>query len=120
MPESSPDPTACLCAAAKRWMAAFLPESRASRVVIYDDKGEPALDVRVSAATVATVRRTEPAQPLSPARHSSDSPPVHWYGTDYTFGGPLQRAIVRQLWEAWENGTPDTTQTPYWRMPVMT
>lgn len=47
-----------------------------------------------------------PAMPLSPTRHSQDFRSVHWYGTDYSFTD-AQAAIVRLLWEAWENGTPD-------------
>jgi hypothetical protein len=45
-----------------------------------------------------------PAQP--PARHSPDFRSVHWHGVDYVFS-PIQAAIVRQLWQAWEQGTPD-------------
>ncbi len=41
-----------------------------------------------------------------PARHSQDFRSVHWFGTDYSFTA-LQAAIVRELWAAWEQGTPD-------------
>jgi hypothetical protein len=40
------------------------------------------------------------------ARHSEDYRSVNWFGVSYIFT-PLQAAIVRQLWEAAENGTPD-------------
>ncbi|MCK6465093.1 MAG: hypothetical protein L6Q93_09670, partial [Phycisphaerae bacterium] len=39
-------------------------------------------------------------------RHSSDFRSVQWHGVDYTFTA-TQAAIVKQLWEAYENGTPD-------------
>jgi hypothetical protein len=31
---------------------------------------------------------------------------VVWYGADYTFTA-TQAAAVSQLWQAWQNGTPD-------------
>jgi hypothetical protein len=49
-----------------------------------------------------------PAAPPAGAdfpRHSSDFRSVRWFGADYTFT-PTQAAVVRQLWEAWEDGTP--------------
>lgn len=45
----------------------------------------------------------------APARHSSDFRSVHWFGTDCTFTG-TQAAVVRLLWEAWEDGTPEVSQ----------
>jgi hypothetical protein len=50
-----------------------------------------------------------PATPTSFPRHSADFRSVHWFGADYTFT-PTQAAIVRQLWEAWEDGTPGVGQ----------
>lgn len=41
-----------------------------------------------------------------PRRHSPDFRSVHWDGTDHAFTAN-QAAIVKQLWEAYENGTPD-------------
>ena len=41
-------------------------------------------------------------------RHSPDFASVHWYGANYTFTGN-QAAIVKVLWEAWLNGTPDVS-----------
>lgn len=43
------------------------------------------------------------------ANHSLDFRSVHWYGTDHSFTA-TQAAIVKELWEAWENGTPDIGQ----------
>ena len=45
---------------------------------------------------------------LSPARHSPDFRSAHWYGADYAFTGN-QAAVVKILWEAWENGTPEVS-----------
>lgn len=45
-------------------------------------------------------------EPAEVARHSPDFRCVNWFGTNYTFT-PLQAAIVKQLWEAWESGVPD-------------
>lgn len=42
---------------------------------------------------------------LCPARHSPDYRSVRWFGRDYAFT-PAQAVIIRQLWLAWENGTP--------------
>lgn len=42
------------------------------------------------------------------ARHSQDFRSVHWFGADYVFSA-LQAAVVRQLWEAREAGTPDVS-----------
>jgi len=35
---------------------------------------------------------------------------VRWFGTRYSFS-PLQSAIVRVLWSAWEHGTPEVRQS---------
>jgi len=43
------------------------------------------------------------------ARHSPDFRSVHWFGTDHSFTA-TQAAIIKHLWEAWENGTPDIGQ----------
>jgi hypothetical protein len=50
-----------------------------------------------------------PAAPTGFPRHSADFRSVHWFGADYTFT-PTQAAVVRQLWEAWEDGTPGLGQ----------
>lgn len=42
---------------------------------------------------------------LSPARHSPDFRSVRWFGVDYAFS-PAQSLIVKELWAAWEHGTP--------------
>jgi len=64
--------------------------------------------------TIATDRQPAPNQSLTmatqtnqpPARHSFDFRSVHWYGPEYSFTAK-QAAIVKLLWEAWDNGTPD-------------
>lgn len=43
---------------------------------------------------------------LPPARHSPDFRSVHWFGAGYAFTD-TQAACVRELWESWENGTPE-------------
>jgi hypothetical protein len=57
----------------------------------------------------APLGASAPAAPVSPpARkrtHSSDYRSVSWDGDTHHFT-PLQAAIVRQLWQAMENGTP--------------
>jgi hypothetical protein len=55
---------------------------------------------------------TTPGPTPAPAdypRHSPDYRSVHWFGCDYTFT-PTQAAVIRQLWEAWEDGTPGVGQ----------
>lgn len=42
---------------------------------------------------------------LSPARHSPDFRSVKWFGTAYDFNA-TEAAIVAELWQAWEMGTP--------------
>lgn len=46
---------------------------------------------------------------LDPCRHGPDFACVLWWGRSYSFTG-TQAAVVRQLWEAWQNGTPDVRQ----------
>lgn len=43
--------------------------------------------------------------PDPPARHGDDYRSVHWFGSDYLFNG-TQAAVVKVLWEAWEDGEP--------------
>jgi hypothetical protein len=62
----------------------------------------------------AAVPHTTPGPNPTPAptgfpRHSADYRSVHWFGCDYTFT-PTQAAVIRQLWEAWEDGTPGVGQ----------
>jgi len=44
--------------------------------------------------------------PMAEARHSWDFRWVRWFGKDYSFTS-TRAAVVKLLWEAWENGTPD-------------
>lgn len=67
----------------------------------------PSATVTVHAPGVnATVEIPSGPRPAGAARHSADFRSVHWFGADYSFT-PLQAAVVRQLWDAWEHGTPD-------------
>lgn len=45
----------------------------------------------------------------APCRHSADFSGVLWYGTYHVFTGSQAR-VVKALWEAWLNGTPDLRQ----------
>ena len=42
-------------------------------------------------------------------KHSPDFRAVHWSGQDYIFS-PTQASVVRQLWEAWEDGNGEVGQ----------
>ena len=47
--------------------------------------------------------------PRPPAcAHSDDFRSVRWYGTTYALTGS-QAQVVKLLWQAWENGTPDVS-----------
>lgn len=46
---------------------------------------------------------------LEPCRHSVDFASVLWFGQSYSFTAS-QAHIVRLLWEAWRNGTPNMRQ----------
>src|SRR2546423_10646790 len=52
--------------------------------------------------------RPAPALPPS-CRHSADFRCVVWCGVEYVFT-PTQAAVVRQLWEAADEGTPSVGQ----------
>jgi hypothetical protein len=60
-------------------------------------------------------RQAAPAPPAPPApqprgvKHSPDFRCVNWYGQIYSLT-PAQAAVVRILWDAWENETPDVGQ----------
>lgn len=46
---------------------------------------------------------------LQPARPGVDFASLVWYGTRYHFT-PAQAAVVKLLWQAWEDGTLDVRQ----------
>lgn len=46
---------------------------------------------------------------MAPCRRSRDCCSVVWYGVPHAFTA-AQGAVISQLWEAWENGTPDLRQ----------
>ena len=55
--------------------------------------------------------RVPPPAPLPPCRHSEDFRDVVWFGQrQEPLFTPAQAAVVRQLWRAWENGTPGVSQ----------
>jgi hypothetical protein len=49
---------------------------------------------------------TQKKQKQLQTRHSPDFRSVNWFETSHSFT-PTQAAIVKILWEAWENKTPD-------------
>lgn len=75
--------------------------------------GEVPQDFRITFLSGRKLQHPIPPAPITgpPARkaaysHSSDFRAVHWFGADYTFT-PTQAAVVRTLWEAWEDGVPE-------------
>jgi hypothetical protein len=42
--------------------------------------------------------------------HSADFGEVTWGDQKFVFAGPAQRAVIRVLWQAWEDGNPVLTQ----------
>jgi hypothetical protein len=48
-------------------------------------------------------------KPSRDSGHSRGFRTVKWFGTDYSFTAN-QAVVVKLLWEAWENGTPDVGQ----------
>ena len=76
------------------------PSRRAKRVyLVLDDDERLSLPVPVPWQTEQTPG----------PRHSSDFRSVNWYGQRYTFSAG-QAAVVRLLWEAWQNDTPEVGQ----------
>lgn len=64
--------------------------------------------VVVSGPDGRTRRRVfRPPTPPAPVRHGPDYRSVYWFGTAHPPFTALQAAVVKILWEAWENGTPD-------------
>ena len=60
----------------------------------------PAYVVEVATSAHASAHNSPPT------KHSPDFRSVHWFGASYTFT-PGQAAVVKILWVAWENGTPE-------------
>lgn len=63
--------------------------------------------VATTAGSATTESHVETSQD---ARHSEDFASVYWFGTEFTFGTPAQRAVVRMLWQAMENRTPNCSK----------
>lgn len=66
---------------------------------------EPADPHRIRIAELAR----EMLAAVEPCRHGPDFSSVWWYGTYHTFSG-TQAHVVKALWSAWLNGTPDVRQ----------
>lgn len=91
----------CLAWAARRYPGYIL------EAVSCTVTGPDGLSVKVALDPAAYCLRRVSLPVVQPqARHSPDYCSCHWYGTLYTFS-PLQAAVVKILWEAWEQGTPD-------------
>ncbi len=98
-----------LLALALRYCAESLPGRQPLELTIRLQDGAKVRHSLLGVAGLVSDETPPPTRRLPPARHSADFASVHWYGTDYTFS-PGQSAIVKQLWEAWENGTPEVRQ----------
>jgi hypothetical protein len=124
VPESTPNSLAELLALIDSWCSRNLGRRPVEVGFRWRDSARPSWwpmpDVPPAVTpTAAAVGEPPPAAPPptpgpSPAptgfpRHCKDFRFVHWFGTDYTFT-PTQAAVVRQLWEAWEDGTPGLGQ----------
>lgn len=76
--------------------------------------GEVPYDVRITFLSGRKLQHpiTQPPVAAGPPprkaayTHSTDFRSVHWFGADYSFT-PTQAAVVRTLWEAWEDGVPE-------------
>lgn len=72
------------------------------------DRIERRPSVVVNTVPMATPLTAVPAAPVQ-ARHSPDYRTVHWCGVEHHFT-PNQAAVVKNLWDAWESGTPEMSQ----------
>lgn len=72
--------------------------------------GDQAIHLKLKLLSGETISHPIPKAPERPARpqvsHSPDFRSVHWHGEDFTFT-EKQAAVVRALWEAWEDGSPE-------------
>jgi len=75
--------------------------------------GEVPHDIRITFLSGRKLQHpiTQPLAAGPPPRkasytHSIDFRAVYWFGVDYSFA-PTQAAVVRALWEAWEDGTAE-------------
>jgi hypothetical protein len=123
VPESTPNSLAELLALIDIWCSRNLGRRPVEVGFRWRDSARPSWwpmpDVPPAVTPPATVGRDPPpatpppppaiAAPGGSPRHSADFRSVHWFGADYTFT-PTQAAVVRQLWEAWEDGTPGVGQ----------
>lgn len=95
--DANPNPEQHLFAAANAVVKRIYPICDAEKVTIHMSNGKK-LTLPVYVVLVDQRRQD--------ARHSPDFRSVQWFGTSYTFT-PGQAAVVKILWEAWENGTPE-------------
>jgi hypothetical protein len=68
-------------------------------------------EIRLPASIRCSVFTGNPLQIHRPdkPRHSSDFRTINWYGTKFKFTA-TQAAVVRELWAAKKNDTPDVSQ----------
>lgn len=77
---------------------------RALRAIVLEIDGD-SVRLPASARCCVGTERARPAQ----ATHSPDFRSLNWYGDPYKFSA-VQAAVVKVLWEARDNGTPDVGQ----------
>lgn len=90
------------------WVRANFPEHEVDRVALILRNPKTGKRTKASMPVPRAARNgaLQSKIALPGARHSPDFRSVRWFGTDYTFT-PMQAAVVSQLWEAWEQETPD-------------
>ena len=69
---------------------------------------ETPVAVAIRLSNGATIRHPLPKVERTPRRHSIDFRTVVWDGATYHLT-PKQAAVVKLLWESWEQGTPDVS-----------
>jgi hypothetical protein len=89
----------------RAWVAAECGDTPA-RVIIRTSRGYK-FDFTVPPCDCPPAHK--PARVTGGRTHSPDFRSVLWDGETYDFS-PKQAAVVKQLWEAWENGTPVVSQ----------
>jgi hypothetical protein len=79
-----------------------------AKIKLYPTRGDP-LPLPMPGCRPAAADDTADRVRLPPTSHSPDYCAVRWHGEAYTFT-PTQAAVVRQLWEAWADGSPEVRQ----------
>jgi hypothetical protein len=89
-----------LLAAAWKVVEAAYPGFRLDEITLrLDNKAK--MKIPVLSRSLPTIAKDD----SGPNKHSSDLRSVTWKGVLYSFTA-MQSAVVKQLWEAWEEGTP--------------